>query len=238
MLNFVLCDDNLNTLNRQSNMFNSIFTKHDLDAKIAFKTNNPSELLSYIKENPINVLVLDINLHAEISGIQIAKQIREKNKDCYIIFITCHCEYVFLAYKYKVFDYLCKPVSQESLEDTVLRLFKDIQESKSNKKYIKLDHKNTIIDQKEVLYIKRDGMKVIFHTEDKDYETYNSFTKLQEHLPSNFVRCHKSYIANINNIAKLEPSENLIYFEHGCSCDIGPKYKNNLLKEVKIYGNF
>ena len=76
MLNFVLCDDNLNTLNRQSNMFNSIFTKHDLDAKIAFKTNNPSELLSYIKENPINVLVLDINLHAEISGIR-----RKQNMD-------------------------------------------------------------------------------------------------------------------------------------------------------------
>ena len=232
MLNFVLCDDNLNTLNKQSNMFEAIFTKHDLDAKIAFKTNNPSELLSYIEQNPINVFILDINLHAEVNGIQLAKQIREKNKDCYIIFITCHCEYVFLAYKYRTFDYLCKPVSQEALEDTVLRLFKDIKESKSNKRFIKLDHKNTIIDQKEILYIKRDGMKVIFHTEDKDYETYNSFTKLQEQLPSNFVRCHKSYIANLNNITRLDLTENLVYLEHGCTCDIGPKYKNNLLNGI------
>ncbi len=238
MLNFVLCDDNFNTLNKLSHMFESVFMKHDLEAKIAFKTTNDTELLSYLKENPIDVLILDINLNAKLNGLEIADKVRKKNKDCYIIFTTAHSEFVFLAYKYKTFDYLCKPITKERLEETVLRLFDDIQESTSHKKYIRIDNKNTIIDENEIQYIKRDGMKVIFHTNSRDYEVYSSFTKLQDQLPNNFVRCHKSFIANVNNITKLEAASNLIYFDDTTTCDIGPKYKDNFMKGVNTYGCF
>ena len=40
MLNFVMCDDNLNALNKLSHMFESVFMKYDLKAQIAFKTTN------------------------------------------------------------------------------------------------------------------------------------------------------------------------------------------------------
>ena len=36
MLNFVMCDDNLNALNKLSHMFESVFMKYDLKAQIAF----------------------------------------------------------------------------------------------------------------------------------------------------------------------------------------------------------
>lgn len=237
MLNFIICDDNLNILNKLSHMFESIFIENDLKAKIAFKTTNDSELLSYIKENPIDLLVLDIKLNSKLDGLEIANQVRKKNKDCYIIFTTAHSEFVFLAYQYKTFDFLCKPITKERLEETILRLFDDIQGSTSHKKFIRLDNKNTIIDENEVQYIKRDGMKVIFHTNSRDYEMYSSFTKLQNHLPNNFVRCHKSFIANVNNITKLEPSSNLIYFKNDNTCDIGPKYKDDFMKGVNFYGS-
>lgn len=237
MLNFVLCDDNLNILNKLSHMFESIFMENNFDAQIAFKTTSDSELITYINNNNINVVVLDINLQSEYSGLQIAKQIREKNKDCYIIFTTGHAEYVFLGYQYKAFDYLCKPITKERLNETILRLFEDINHSISNKKYIKLDNKNTLIDESEIQYIKREGMKIIFHTNSRDYEVYSSFAKLQNQLPTNFIRCHKSFIANINNITKLEPTSNLIYFKNNVSCDIGPKYKSDFMKEVICYGN-
>ena len=237
MLNFVICDDNLTVLNKLSHMLESIFMKNDLEAKIAFKTTKDTELISYLKENPIDVLILDINLHSKFNGLEIANLVRKKNKDFYIIFTTAHSEFVFLAYKCKTFDYLCKPITKERLEETILRLFDDIQDSISNKKYIRLDNKNTIIDENEVQYIKRDGMKVIFHTDSRDYEVYSSFTKLQNKLPNNFVRCHKSFIANVNNITRLEPAYNLIYFKNDNTCYIGPKYKNDFMKGVKLYGS-
>ena len=236
MLNFILCDDNEKVLNKLSHMFDNIFIKNDFEAKVAFTTTKDSVLLDYIKKNPIDVLVLDINLHSKLSGLEIAKQVRDQNKDCYIIFTTGHSEYVFLAYQCKTFDYICKPITEERLNETVLRLIDDLNKGRSRKKYIRLNNRNTIIDEGEVQYIKREGMKVIFHTKSRDYEVYSSFAKLQEQLPNNFVRCHKSFIANVHNITKLEPTANAIYFDNGFKCDIGPKYKSDFIKGVKLYG--
>lgn len=238
MLNFVICDDNQNALDKLSHMFESVFMKHNLEAKIAFKTTTDSELLSYANENPIDVLVLDINLHSKLNGLEIANSLRKARNKCYIIFTTAHCEFVFLAYKCKTFDFLCKPIAKERLEETVLRLFDDIKNNTSSNNYIRLDNKNTIINGSEVQYIKRDGMKVIFHTSSRDYEVYSSFAKLQNHLPQNFIRCHKSFIVNVNNIVKLEPVSNLIYFKDKDTCDIGPKYKDDFMKGVSLYGCF
>lgn len=81
-------------------------------------------------------------------------------------------------------------------------------------------------------------MKVIYHTNNHDYETYSTFNKISENLPLNFVRCHKSYIVNIDNIQNVESNSNTILFSNNISCSIGPKYKNNLMEVLNNYGNF
>ena len=235
MLNFALVEDDKKTLQDLSHILESIFMKYDLDAQVMFSTTNVDNLLSYIFKNKIDVLFLDIDLNSNLSGIQIAEKVRKSNKDCYIIFETAHLEYGLVAYRYKTFDFICKPITSQRIEDCIIRLFEDI--SGTTKKFIRLDNKNTIIDEKEVKYIKKDGMKLIFHTDSRDYEVYSSFLKIKEKLPSNFIQCHKSFIANIDNITKIESSNNMVYFNNS-SCDIGPKFKNKFLEVVNKNGNF
>ena len=100
------------------------------------------------------------------------------------------------------------------------------------KKYIKIDNKKTLIDANDILFIKRDGMKLIFHTKNREYETYSSFNKIQSCLPTNFFRAHKSFVVNVNNIVNLDSVSNLIYFGDNSTCEIGPKYKKDLIMEV------
>ncbi len=235
MLNFVLCDDNLNILNKLKEMLEILFVKNDIDAKVGFYTDKPEKVLEYEKENIVDVLVLDINLNSTISGIELAEQIRKNNKRVYIIFSTGHLEYSLVAYSVKTFDYLPKPITLERLEITLNRLLDDLSNN-SSKKFIRLNNK-TIINENEIIYIKKDGMKLIFCTSSGNYETYSSFNKIQSLLPDNFVRCHKSYIANTDTIQNINPTTNIISFTNDLSCDIGPKYKNNLM-EVFNYGNF
>ena len=236
MLNFIICDDNIHILNKLSKMLESIFIKHNFEANIAFTSTTANEVLDFVNSNKTDVLILDINLKSNITGLELARKVRETNKNCYIIFTTGHLEYAIVAYKLKTFDYLPKPITSERLEDTIVRLFEDI--SGLPKKYIKIDNKNTMVDENEIQYIKRDGMKLVFHTTNKDYEVYTSFNKIMDILPSNFVRCHKSYVANINKIANIEPITNTIFFENNSSCDIAPKYKNNLMEVIKNDGDF
>lgn len=86
--------------------------------------------------------------------------------------------------------------------------------------------------------LKKCGVKLIYHTLHGEISTYNSFTKISNNLPCNFVRCHKSFIANINNIANISLSENLIVFNNNETCFIGPKYKNSFMEVIDYDSSF
>ena len=228
MLNFVLCDDNYGALDKLTKMLNSIIISHNLNGQITLSTTNPDEILDYVSNNLTHVLLLDIDLKSSISGLELAEKIREVDKSIYIIFITGHFEYGMVAYKYKTFDYLQKPLTKERFEETILRLYSDIFGDKA--KYIKLNKNKTIIKENTIRFIKKEGMKVIFHTDTRDYETYNSFNKISAMLPYNFVRCHKSYIVNMDKISDIDLSNNSISFTKNDICYIGPKYKNEFME--------
>ena len=231
MLNFVLCDDNFNAIEKLSKMLNSILISHNLKGQITYSTTNPNDLLKFVKNNPTDVLLLDIDLKSSTSGLQIAEKIRAVDKDIYIIFVTGHFEFGMVAYRYKTFDFLQKPLTKERFEETILRLYSDIFGNKTD--YIKLDNDKTVIKENTIRFIKKEGMKVIFHTDTRDYETYSSFSKISDMLPYNFVRCHKSYIVNVDKITDINMNDNSIFFNRTDKCYIGPKYKNNLMEVLK-----
>ena len=236
MLKFALCDDNIHILDKLEKMLENIFTKNNFDASVSYKTNNTKDMLNFVSNNKVDVIMLDINLKSDTTGLQLAEAIRKINKDSYIIFTTGHLEYAMIAYKVKTFDYLAKPITYDRLEETVIRLFEDV--NGQPKRYIKIDNKNTIIDASEIQYIKRDGMKLIFHTSSRDYDAYSSFAKIQDTLPKNYKRCHKSCIANLSQIKDVEPVSGIITFKDGSTCEIGPKYKSDLMEVLKDYGDF
>lgn len=231
MINIAICDDNLNVLNKLTEMANTILEKNKLNGKVVLSTTNENEILDLAENNKINAVLLDINLANDASGLDIADEIRRKNKNIYIIFLTAHLEYAMVAYKYKTFDFLAKPITASRLEDTLTRLFEDIKSTQKN--YIKIDNKDTIVDENTVECISRDGMKLVFHSTLEDIETYSSFRKIDDHLSHNFVRCHKSHIANINLIRNVDPVVNKITFIDGFTCDIGPKYKKDFLEVIR-----
>ena len=236
MLKFALCDDNIHILDKLEKMLENIFTKNNFDASVIYTTNNTKDMLNFVSNNKVDVIMLDINLKSDTTGLQLAEAIRKINKDSYIIFTTGHLEYAMIAYKVKTFDYLAKPITYDRLEETVIRLFEDV--NGQPKRYIKIDNKNTIIDASEIQYIKRDGMKLIFHTSSRDYDAYSSFAKIQDTLPKNYRRCHKSCIANLSQIKDVEPVSGIITFKDGSTCEIGPKYKSDLMEVLKDYGDF
>ncbi|NLC87919.1 MAG: response regulator transcription factor [Clostridiaceae bacterium] len=239
MLNFVLCDDNKIILDRLSKVLESLFIKHNLDAEVSFTSIDPLSTLEYVKSNTVTAIFLDIDLKSNISGLDLASKIREIDNKVYIIFTSAHLEYILIAYKYKTFDFIPKPITSERLEETIIRIINDIKDYKIKTKFIRLSNRNTIINQDSVKYIKKDGMKLVFYTDTRKYETYSSFAKISNELPPNFIRCHKSYIANVDKITDIDTNNNLVFFDskNNSSCYIGPKYKNKLMEVFNYDGN-
>lgn len=234
MLNFVLCDDNPNILNKLEKMLNSILIENNLPGEITLTTTSPNELLD-CDASKFDVVILDINLKSNISGLTIAETIRKQNKKAYIIFTTAHLEYSMVAYKYKTFDFLAKPITLERLEETILRLFDDIYYNPNI--FFKCNKKNCVIKNDDIFYIQKQGKKAIFKTSSNDFEINSSFSNILSNLPNNFVRCHKSYVVNLNKISCIQSNNTIIFNDNSnIKCYIGPKYEN-LFTEVINHGN-
>lgn len=231
MLNFVICDDDIRMITKLSAIIEKVLLTYDYDARIVFKTTDYNKLIDYILSNSVNVVFLDIEFSGcKENGLDIAKKIRTINKDCYLIFVTSHFEYIANAYKFKTFDYIFKSsIDIENIGSTLKRLFDDV--SDSDTRFLKINKKNTFIDLKDILFIEKAGVRIIYHTYQTDYVSYNSFNKLI--LPENFIRCHKSFIVNIDNISNISYTDNIIYMKNGSTCYIGPKYKNSLLEVIR-----
>ena len=246
MLSFVLCDDNKVVLDRLAKMLESLFIQHNLDAEIAFQSLTAEGVLNFLENHTANVLFLDIDLKSKVSGLDVADIVRKQNKEIYIVFTSAHLEYILIAYKYKTFDFLPKPIAIDRLDETLERLIEDVTTINNPRRqnFIRINNKNTIINQDNIRYIKKDGMKLVFYTDTRTYETYGSFKKLESELHDNFIRCHKSYIANINKINNINSNNNVITFDQNVDsadnlkCYIGPKYKNKFMEDLNNYGNF
>ena len=86
MINFVICDDNVNILDKLPKMLENIFLKYNYDACIGFKSDDFDEIVEYVGDNKTDVLILDINLKNGKNGLDIAEIVRRKNKNAYLIY--------------------------------------------------------------------------------------------------------------------------------------------------------
>ena len=213
MINFVLCDDNIMVLSKLKEMLNSIFLKYDFDATVKLATNSTKELIKFVNSNRIDVLFMDIDLNTKENGIEIAKLIRKSNKSLYLIFVTAHFEYIISSFECKTFDFIQKPFTYARLEHTILRIFDDIDGF--NSRFIDINNSGQIINRDSIDFIEKDGMKAIYKTINESFESYCSFNQIEPTLPQNFVRCHKSFIVNINNIHHVDSKSNTIFFQDG-----------------------
>lgn len=83
-----------------------------------FEVNNGEEALEIYRTKKVDIILLDINI-PKISGLEVARQIREKDLMTKIIVLTAHSEKSFLleAMGLKLTKYLLKPVNRKDLKE-------------------------------------------------------------------------------------------------------------------------
>lgn len=234
MLNFTILDDdaihNINTNKR----LQFIFTKYSMEASVALNTTNSSEVIEYCAKNNTknNVYLLDVDVQSSINGIDVAGIIREQDVKAYIVFVSAHPEYVMPSLKTKVFDYLIKPVSIDTLDKCINSIYKDF--NKVNDKMVKpltiksgFNMYNLSFD--EITFIEKYGHLLVVHTVLGKIESSESLESIESKLhKEKFFRCHKSYIVNVMHILRIDYSNNMIYLKNGECCTVSRRCKKEL----------
>ncbi|MCX7745504.1 MAG: LytTR family DNA-binding domain-containing protein [Clostridia bacterium] len=237
MLQIVLCEDNLYCLSQTANAIEKILSCNFISGQIVCKATETKTVEDYLKHNTANVFLLDINLDNNGNGFFLAQKIRENNQHAYIVFLTCHLEYVLQAFKVHSFDFLVKPVSKEILEQCILNIYKNYISTLSlpannGDSYIQIKSGSSLyrIKTKDIIYIEKLKFKTVICMAGSEITCYDTLESLEQKLnDSNFVRCHKSFIANRLYISEIHLKEKEILFETGHKCLLGGKYRKELV---------
>ena len=162
------------------------------------------ELLAAAKQ--FDIIFLDIQMDG-MNGIEAAKEVREKNADTVLIFITGIKEYVFEALDIYAFHYLLKPVTKQKFTEVFEHALREVMLRKMRRKkklFINTRNKKITIDADNILYIESVSRKVQIYTMQEVIEAYATLGELETQLGVTFYRCHRGYLVNMAHITEYK----------------------------------
>ena len=151
-----------------------------------------------------DIVFLDIQMDG-MNGIEAARELRERQEDTVLIFITGVKEYVFDALDLYAFHYLLKPIDEGKFAEVLQRAAGEAKKKKE-KKCLFIRTRNLTLDQSDILYIESRAKKLEIHTAgaDKAIEIYSAMDELEGQLGEDFYRCHRAYIVNMAQITEYD----------------------------------
>ncbi|MCO6162057.1 LytTR family DNA-binding domain-containing protein [Flavobacterium sp. NRK F7] len=165
-----------------------------LDIELAYKLNQASEKLN---DYHPNLILLDINVEGKDSGIIWAQENLKSEK---VIFITGQTEIETLkkALTIKPVAYLTKPIKTI---DVIAAIELAIEQTKLNFITIKEGYEEIKLPFDDILFIKSDKNYIDIQTSTKMITVRYSLDHFHQELDQNqFIRVHRSYVANKNKI--------------------------------------
>ncbi len=179
--------------------------------ELAGTCHNAVEAISFLKEQPVDILFLDIQM-PQLLGTTFLRTLKNPPK---VIFTTAFRKYAVEGFELDAVDYILKPISFERFLKAVNKVMpinfgaenvvpppkEQHSENPNSFLYFRADRKMVKIFFRDILFIEalKDYIKIV--TESKTIVTKYVLSTLEEMLPaSEFLRIHKSYIVSINNI--------------------------------------
>lgn len=210
------------------------------------------DTLDMIRETQPDLVLLDINLRGDADGVEIGSRIREEFKIPFI-YLTAYADHATIdrAKKTEPDGFLVKPYDEKSLRSAIeIALYKHDSSHKDGKAstngaslnhkedvaadyiFVKVKHRIIKVHYSEILWVEAYDNYSFIVTADQKYLVSSTLKDMEQKLPSqNFVRVHRSYIANLDKIEALE--ENSVVFSKG-DVPIGKSYKKTLMSRFNI----
>lgn len=230
MIRFVIVDDDKEEIVHIKSLLDEV-VKEDKEVLSFSKFN--TELKKEIENKDVRkVYILDVELNDKISGINIAKLIRDTDYENEILFITNHDSMFESVHRgvYEVFDFI------EKFHDFDKRFKKDIKDiikrNFDNKMFnYKVNTVELSIYYREIMYIYTDERKLVIVTPTNKYTVNMTIKEMLTLLDDRFKQCHKSCIVNTDHIEKKDYKNGYIILDNGIKVDfLSKKFMNDLDK--------
>lgn len=202
------------------------YLKDQPDIEIIGECENGFDGVKAINEKKPDLVFLDIQM-PKITGFEMIELLDHKPQ---IIFTTAYDQYALKAFELNAVDYLLKPFSKERMQKAIEKVVHHIQHNENNiekleelsnfrpgEEYIdrvvvKDRHKIHIITVDKIRYIESLDDYVMIYTHDGRHMKQKTMKYFETYLdPKNFIRIHRSFIVQVDNIAEIQQYEKESY---------------------------
>jgi two-component system LytT family response regulator len=178
---------------------------------------NGFEAVKAVSENPVDLLLLDVQM-PKLDGFDVLELV---GKDVPVVFITAYDEFALKAFEVHAVDYLLKPFARERLaaaldrararagqklpDPAAVRAAARPGETQVDRIVIRDGPQVHVLPVGKIDYAEAQDDYVAFHAAGKSLLKEQTLGDLERQLdPRRFVRVHRSYILNIDRLARVE----------------------------------
>jgi two-component system LytT family response regulator len=192
------------------------------EIEIVTECGDGFEGLKAIQQYQPDLIFLDVQM-PKITGFEMLELI---DQPVAVIFTTAYDEYAIKAFEANAIDYLLKPFGKDRF-DKAIQKFKEQQNSnkikeipemllqtaansaaQSNRVVVKSGNKIKIIPAIDILYLEAADDYVKIHTKEGSFLKNKTMSYFEDTLdPALFVRCHRSYIINVQEVTRIDQNE-------------------------------
>lgn len=209
------------------------------------------EAVQSVHENKVDIVLLDINLKGKIDGIETARQIQLQS-NIPIIYLTANSDEAtfnrakttrpaaFISKPYKQLDLqraielaICRMPENEAANTRGNNMLDEAPLILSDRIFVRCREKMLKIMVADILYIEADRNYSRIFTGNKEFLLSTTLKTIEEKLSANlFVRIHRSYIININQIEEVAESHVIIGRK---PIPLSSGLKENLLQRIQTF---
>lgn len=185
------------------------------------------QLMAFLKDQPlVNLACYDVT---EKDSREYLGAVRKKYRDTLLMIMAdstlSPLEYVrpdILAA-----SLILRPYSEEELrgklKDLICEYLSRLQEEDAF--LVDTREGKTRVPYNQIYYLEARDKKIYLRLKDREFSFYDTIEELEEKLPGQFVRCHRSFIVNRQYIEKILLSQSEIVLAHGISVPLSRSYK-------------
>ena len=180
----------------------------------------------------VDSIFCDINM-PDLNGMDFVKSLAVPPL---VVFTTAYAEYAVEGFKVNAVDYLLKPFGLQDFQRAAYRLKERLtpivvdSESASDVLFLKTEYRIVKVSISDIRYIEAmsEYLKVYLRNSAKPIITLLSMKKMEERLPKCFMRIHRSYIINLNEIKEVNKCR--VVMDENTYLPIGDMYKETFMR--------
>ena len=237
MINILLCDDEERTLDRVRKYIDSIRYQIKYPIDIIEYTNAESVLKRlHSSDNACDILITDIDM-PDVSGMEMARAIREEQLDVVLIFMTAHVEYVFQSFEYAPFRYIRKEFMEIELLPALQAACEKVNASRDIALSIKTQDGILAVRTRDILYYELENRKCIIYTvQNRQYETWKKISELREEMgemDNYFIQIYRGCMVNKYYVKTVKKDR--IVLEDGTELPVSRRKKQEISDTMMEY---